>query len=98
MSVAGLYSKDLLDDRMGVAVGGRLPEEIINGKDNVTTGADQMDCLRVFLKILVSEYWRPYHMDVMNMLICSLTGLPSVGGKNSVKSNEGARIMCTRVF
>ena len=35
----GLYSKEFLENRMCVALGGRLAEEIINGKDNVTTGA-----------------------------------------------------------
>eukprot|EP00438_Fugacium_kawagutii_P021427 Skav216962 [mRNA] locus=scaffold2531:132470:134476:+ [translate_table: standard] len=35
---AGLYSKEFLENRMCVALGGRLAEEIINGKDNVTTG------------------------------------------------------------
>merc|ERR1712107_572481 len=35
----GLYSKQFLENRMCVALGGRLAEEIINGADNVTTGA-----------------------------------------------------------
>jgi len=38
-AMPGLYSKEFLENRMCVALGGRLAEEIINGKDNVTTGA-----------------------------------------------------------
>merc|ERR1719253_1540916 len=36
---SGLYSKEFLENRMCVALGGRIAEEIINGKSNVTTGA-----------------------------------------------------------
>eukprot|EP00438_Fugacium_kawagutii_P016257 Skav226620 [mRNA] locus=scaffold2041:316924:317226:- [translate_table: standard] len=36
---SGLYSKEFLENRMCVALGGRMAEEIINGKDNETTGA-----------------------------------------------------------
>lgn len=36
---SGLYSKEFLENRMCVALGGRLAEELINGIDNVTTGA-----------------------------------------------------------
>merc|ERR1712151_1165601 len=45
----GLYSKQFLENRMCVALGGRLAEEIINGKDNVTTGAsnDFQQCTQV---------------------------------------------------
>ena len=35
----GLYSKEFLQNRMCVALGGRIAEEIINGVANVTTGA-----------------------------------------------------------
>jgi len=45
----GLYSKEFLQNRMCVALGGRLAEEIINGRDNVTTGAsnDFQQCTQV---------------------------------------------------
>jgi len=45
----GLYSKEFLENRMCVALGGRLAEEIINGVDNVTTGAsnDFQQCTQV---------------------------------------------------
>jgi len=45
----GLYSKEFLENRMCVALGGRIAEEIINGKDNVTTGAsnDFQQCTQV---------------------------------------------------
>jgi len=45
----GLYSKEFLENRMCVALGGRLAEEIIIGKDNVTTGAsnDFQQCTQV---------------------------------------------------
>merc|ERR1719476_158050 len=45
----GLYSKEFLENRMCVALGGRLAEEILNGKDNVTTGAsnDFQQCTQV---------------------------------------------------
>lgn len=36
---SGLYTKEFLENRMCVALGGRLAEELINGIDNVTTGA-----------------------------------------------------------
>ena len=36
---SGMYSKEFLENRICVAMGGRLAEEIINGKDKVTTGA-----------------------------------------------------------
>ena len=35
----GFYSKDYLKDRICVGMGGRLAEEIKNGKGKVTTGA-----------------------------------------------------------
>merc|ERR1719428_1182778 len=46
---SGLYSKEFLENRMCVALGGRLAEEIINGRDNVTTGAsnDFQQCTQV---------------------------------------------------
>ncbi|CAK9008666.1 ATP-dependent zinc metalloprotease FtsH [Durusdinium trenchii] len=46
---SGLYSKEFLENRMCVALGGRLAEEIVNGKDNVTTGAsnDFQQCTQV---------------------------------------------------
>merc|ERR1719389_1239003 len=45
----GLYSKEFLVNRMCVALGGRLAEEIMNGRDNVTTGAsnDFQQCTQV---------------------------------------------------
>ena len=36
---SGMYSKSYLENRICVAMGGRIAEEIINGKDKVTTGA-----------------------------------------------------------
>lgn len=36
---SGMYSKEYLENRICVAMGGRIAEEIINGKDKVTTGA-----------------------------------------------------------
>merc|ERR550525_1783693 len=46
---SGLYSKEFLENRMCVALGGRIAEEIINGKANVTTGAsnDFQQCTQV---------------------------------------------------
>merc|ERR1719217_412791 len=45
----GLYSKEFLSNRMCVALGGRIAEELINGIDNVTTGAsnDFQQCTQV---------------------------------------------------
>eukprot|EP00929_Paragymnodinium_shiwhaense_P089802 TRINITY_DN49_c0_g1_i4.p1 TRINITY_DN49_c0_g1~~TRINITY_DN49_c0_g1_i4.p1 ORF type:complete len:1549 (+),score=503.60 TRINITY_DN49_c0_g1_i4:79-4647(+) len=45
----GLYSKEFLENRMCVALGGRIAEEILNGKANVTTGAsnDFQQCTQV---------------------------------------------------
>merc|ERR1719502_324141 len=52
----GLYSKEFLENRMCVALGGRLAEEIVNGKDNVTTGAsnDFQQCTQV-AKTMVTQ-------------------------------------------
>jgi len=36
---SGLYSKQYMESKLAVALGGRLAEEIIYGEDNVTTGA-----------------------------------------------------------
>ena len=36
---SGMYSKEYLENRICVAMGGRIAEEIINGPDKVTTGA-----------------------------------------------------------
>ena len=36
---SGMYTKAYLENRICVAMGGRIAEEIINGKDKVTTGA-----------------------------------------------------------
>eukprot|EP00929_Paragymnodinium_shiwhaense_P089807 TRINITY_DN49_c0_g2_i1.p1 TRINITY_DN49_c0_g2~~TRINITY_DN49_c0_g2_i1.p1 ORF type:complete len:1669 (+),score=594.41 TRINITY_DN49_c0_g2_i1:98-5104(+) len=45
----GLYSKEFLENRMCVALGGRIAEELLNGEDNVTTGAsnDFQQCTQV---------------------------------------------------
>ncbi|XP_024979465.1 ATP-dependent zinc metalloprotease FTSH, chloroplastic-like [Cynara cardunculus var. scolymus] len=46
---SGLYSRSYLENQMAVALGGRVAEEVIFGKDNVTTGAsnDFMQVSRV---------------------------------------------------
>jgi cell division protease FtsH len=36
---SGMYTKSYLENRICVAMGGRIAEEIINGKEKVTTGA-----------------------------------------------------------
>ena len=36
---SGMYSKQYLLDRICVGMGGRIAEEVINGKNKVTTGA-----------------------------------------------------------
>lgn len=36
---SGMYKKDYLLDRICVSMGGRIAEEIINGKTKVTSGA-----------------------------------------------------------
>lgn len=36
---SGMYSKEYLENRICVGLGGRIAEELVNGKDNVTTGA-----------------------------------------------------------
>ncbi|CAJ1379497.1 unnamed protein product [Effrenium voratum] len=53
---SGLYTKEFLENRMCVALGGRLAEEIINGKDNVTTGAsnDFQQCTQVAKQMVMS--------------------------------------------
>ena len=58
MTLPGLYSKEFLENRMCVALGGRLAEEIINGKDNVTTGAsnDFQQCNSLFKLYQLSSH------------------------------------------
>lgn len=53
---SGLYSKEFLENRMCVALGGRLAEEIINGRDNVTTGAsnDFQQCTQVAKQMVMT--------------------------------------------
>lgn len=34
-----MYTKEFLQNKICVALGGRIAEELINGKDRVTTGA-----------------------------------------------------------
>jgi len=53
---SGLYSKEFLENRMCVALGGRLAEELINGVENVTTGAsnDFQQCTQV-AKAMVTQ-------------------------------------------
>jgi ATP-dependent Zn protease len=48
---SGLYSRSYLENRMAVALGGRVAEEIILGPDQVTTGAAN-DFQQVFLTVV----------------------------------------------
>ena len=36
---SGMYSKEYLENRICVGMGGRIAEELLNGKNKVTTGA-----------------------------------------------------------
>lgn len=38
-ATTGMYPKDYLENRICVGMGGRIAEELINGKNKVTTGA-----------------------------------------------------------
>ena len=53
---SGMYSKDYLENRICVAMGGRLAEEIVNGKNKVTTGAsnDFQQCTQT-AKMMVEQ-------------------------------------------
>ena len=53
---SGMYSKQYLLNRICVAMGGRIAEEIINGKNKVTTGAsnDFMQCTNT-AKMMVEQ-------------------------------------------
>ena len=44
----GMFSKKYLEDKICVSLGGRIAEEILNGKDQVTTGAqnDLVSCTK----------------------------------------------------
>ncbi|CAK9062158.1 unnamed protein product [Durusdinium trenchii] len=68
---SGLYSKEFLENRMCVSLGGRLAEEIINGKDNVTTGAsnDFQQCTQVAKQM------------VMQLGMSSVIGQRQLGGQ-----------------
>jgi cell division protease FtsH len=70
---SGLYSKEFLENRMCVALGGRIAEELINGQDNVTTGAsnDFQQCTQV-----------------AKAMVCSL-GMSEVVGQRVVGGQEG---------
>ena len=53
---SGLYTKQYLLDRICVAMGGRIAEELIQGKDKITTGA-QNDFMQATLtaKMMVEQ-------------------------------------------
>jgi len=53
---SGLYSKEFLENRMCVALGGHLAEEIINGRENVTLEAsnDFQQCTQVAKQMVMS--------------------------------------------
>jgi cell division protease FtsH len=36
---SGLYTKEYLENRICVGLGGRIAEEIVNGENMITTGA-----------------------------------------------------------
>lgn len=53
---SGMYSKSYLLNRICVAMGGRIAEEIVNGKNKVTTGAsnDFQQCTQT-AKMMVEQ-------------------------------------------
>jgi len=54
---SGLMSRQFLENRICVALGGRIAEELLHGKDNVTTGAsnDFMQCTKV-ATLMVTQF------------------------------------------
>jgi len=83
---SGMYSKSYLENRICVALGGRIAEEIINGKDKVTTGAsnDFMQCTNT-AKMMVEQ-----------MGMSDVIGPRAMGGQQSSpwmqSSSEGAEL------
>eukprot|EP00933_Yihiella_yeosuensis_P001276 TRINITY_DN10204_c0_g1_i1.p1 TRINITY_DN10204_c0_g1~~TRINITY_DN10204_c0_g1_i1.p1 ORF type:complete len:1527 (-),score=452.67 TRINITY_DN10204_c0_g1_i1:229-4809(-) len=80
---SGLYSKEFLENRMCVALGGRLAEEIINGKANVTTGAsnDFQQCTQVAQAM------------VMQLGMSDLVGQRVIGGQQQGNPFMGRDMM-----
>ena len=72
---------------MCVSLGGRLAEEIINGKDNVTTGAsnDFQQCDLVGLALIQKYCTVLYYMS----FICPFTRMSLI-----IRINEGHLSMC----
>jgi cell division protease FtsH len=54
---SGLYSKEYLLNQISVALGGRIAEEIVFGKENVTTGASSdIEKVQQVARMMVSMY------------------------------------------
>eukprot|EP00913_Durusdinium_trenchii_P013009 g12212.t2 len=80
---SGLYSKEFLENRMCVALGGRLAEEIVNGKDNVTTGAsnDFQQCYLAMFDTIRFQGTQVAKQMVMQLGMSPVIGQRQLGGQ-----------------
>lgn len=84
---SGMYSKQYLLNRICVAMGGRIAEEIVNGKNKVTTGAsnDFMQCTNT-AKMMVEQMGMSDTVGPRNI---SSEGMSPMQSMMSGGSNEG---------
>jgi cell division protease FtsH len=65
---SGLYSKEYLENKICVGLGGRIAEELINGKNKITSGASND----------IDQVTRTAKSMVMNMGMSEKIGLRSM--------------------
>merc|ERR1719157_86392 len=54
---SGLYSKSYLESQLAVALGGRIAEELVYGKDEITTGAsNDLQQVRNIARRMVAQW------------------------------------------
>lgn len=84
---SGMYSKQYLLNRICVAMGGRIAEEIVNGKNKVTTGAsnDFMQCTNT-AKMMVEQMGMSDTVGPRNI---SAQGMSPMQAMMSGGTNEG---------
>merc|ERR1712025_1230779 len=82
---SGLYSKQYMESRLAVALGGRLAEEIIYGEDNVTTGAsNDIQQVQQVAQSMVKEWGMSDTIGTM--------AIPSSGGSPFMQMQAGGNM------
>ena len=80
---SGMYSKQYLLNRICVAMGGRIAEEIVNGKNKVTTGAsnDFMQCTNT-AKMMVEQMGMSDRVGPRNISSSGMSPMQMMMGGN----------------